>query len=48
LKRSLKAENDWEVKEEIRERLDLLKPKPQKTIRKNWARFHRYQNFYQR
>lgn len=25
LKRSLKAENDWEVKEEIRERLELLK-----------------------
>ena len=48
LKRSLKAENDWEVKEEIRDRLDLLKPKPQKTIRKNWARFRRYQNFYQR
>ena len=48
LKRSLKAENDWEVKEEIRERLDLLKPKPPKTIRKNWARFRRYQNFYKR
>jgi hypothetical protein len=29
LKRSLKSENDWEVKDEIRERLDLLKPKPQ-------------------
>jgi hypothetical protein len=35
LKRSLKDENDWEVKEEIRERLDLLKQKPQKTTRKN-------------
>lgn len=29
LKRSLKSEKDWEVKDEIRERLDLLKPKPQ-------------------
>ena len=30
LKRSLKAQNDWKVKEEIRERLKLLKPKSQK------------------
>jgi hypothetical protein len=29
LKRSLKSEKDWEVKEEIRERLEMLKPKPQ-------------------
>lgn len=27
LKRSLKAENDWEIKDEIRERLNLLKQK---------------------
>ena len=29
LRRALRAEEDWEVKAEIRKRLDLLKPKPQ-------------------
>jgi hypothetical protein len=29
LKRALRTEEDWEVKAEIRKRLDLLKPKPQ-------------------
>jgi hypothetical protein len=29
LKRALRAEEDWEVKAEIRKRLDLLTPKPQ-------------------
>ena len=28
LKRALRAEEDWEVKAEIRKRLNLLKPKP--------------------
>jgi hypothetical protein len=37
LKRSLRAEKDWEVKEEIRERLDLLKPKPEGCPRKTRA-----------
>lgn len=29
LKRALRAEEDWEVKAEIRKRLELLTPKPQ-------------------
>jgi len=29
LRSALRAEEDWEVKAEIRKRLDLLKPKPQ-------------------
>jgi hypothetical protein len=29
LKRALRAEEDWEVKAELRKRLDLLNPKPQ-------------------
>jgi hypothetical protein len=46
LKHSLRAENDWEVKEEIRERLDLLKQKPQKNTRKKRLYFRSYKNFY--
>jgi hypothetical protein len=46
LERSLKAENDWEVKEEIRERLELLKEKPQRTTRKKRPYFHSYKNYY--
>jgi hypothetical protein len=35
LKHSLKAEEDWKVKQEIRERLELLKQRPQRnTIKK--------------
>jgi hypothetical protein len=45
LKRSLKAENDWQVKEEIRERLKLLKEKPKRTIRKKRLYFHSYKNY---
>jgi hypothetical protein len=45
LKRSLKAENDWQVKEEIRERLELLKPKPQRNIIRNHLRFRGYPTF---
>lgn len=45
LKRSLKAENDWEIKAEIRQRLELLKPKPQKNIKKR-SYFSSYKNFY--
>jgi hypothetical protein len=29
LRQALRAEDNWEVKAEIRKRLDLLKPKPQ-------------------
>jgi hypothetical protein len=29
LKHALRAEEDWEIKAEIKKRLDLLKPKPQ-------------------
>ncbi len=46
LKRSLKAEKDWEVKAEIRERLELLKPKSQRNIRKNRLSFRSFKNFY--
>lgn len=46
LKRSLKAENDWEVKEEIRERLELLKQKPQRNTIKSRSYFRSYKNFY--
>ena len=45
LKRSLKSENDWQVKEEIRERLELLKPKPQRNIMRNHLRFRGYPTF---
>ena len=37
LKKALRAERDIEVKEEIRERLKLLKQKPQRNTRKNRA-----------
>jgi hypothetical protein len=45
LKRSLKAENDWEVKEEIRERLELLKQKPQRNMIKKRSYFRSYKTF---
>lgn len=44
LKRALKTQSDWEVKEEIRERLELLKPKPERQKRKPRLFFHSYQN----
>lgn len=44
LKRSLKVEKDWEVKEEIRERLDLLKTKPEGYKRKTRLFFHGHYN----
>ena len=46
LKRSLKVESDWEVKEEIRERLDVLKHKPQRNTIKKSLCFRSYKNFY--
>jgi hypothetical protein len=45
LKRSLKAENDWEVKEEIRDRLELLNKKPQRNTMKKRLYFRGYKNF---
>jgi hypothetical protein len=42
LKRALRAEEDWEVKAEIRKRLELLNPKPQnENPRNRRARFLR-------
>ncbi|MBN2236646.1 MAG: hypothetical protein JW729_03750 [Bacteroidales bacterium] len=42
LNHSLKAENDWEVKEEIRQRLEVLKQKPQKNTRKKRSYFRSF------
>ena len=47
LKHSLKAENDWEVKEEIKDRLELLKQKSQKNTGKKHPYFCSYKNLYQ-
>jgi hypothetical protein len=44
LNRSLKVEEDWEVREEIKERLDLLKTKPEGYKRKTRLFFQGYHN----